>query len=90
MMKKMGSLLADGLVMGGMVYALIALSAVPAAACTPTECATLEQVVGYLCEHPYNCDGGGYVRFCNSSGFGITCLYANGAHCYSFSSQCSN
>jgi hypothetical protein len=87
--KKIGSLLAHGLVTSGMVYALIALSAVPAAACTPAECANLQQVAGNLCQGLYNCDGG-YLRFCNSTGFGITCLYADGSHCHSFSGQCSN
>ena len=89
-MKTIGSLLAHGLVTGGMVYALIALTAVPAAACTPPECADLQQIASDLCERVYNCDGGGYLRYCNSTGFGITCLYVNRTHCISFSDQCGN
>jgi len=87
--KKIGSLLGNALVTGGMVYALIALAAAPAAACTPTGCATLQRVADDWCESLF-CDGGGYVTFCNSNGFRIFCLHKDGAPCTSFSGQCSN
>lgn len=89
MMKKMVRLLAHGLVTGGMIYGLIALFAVPAAACTHAECSDLQQIADEWCRTLF-CDGGGYLRFCNSAGFGVTCLYANGAICTSFSGQCGN
>jgi hypothetical protein len=90
MMKKIGSLLAHGLVTGGMVYALIALSAVPAAACTPTECANIQRVVGYMCEAIRQCDGGGHLTSCNSAGFEINCFDANGGLCGGISGRCAN
>ena len=74
-MKKIGSVVVHGLLIIGMVYALISIVPLPAYACTPSQCSSIEQNVGFICEgfNP-NCTQGGEVNSCSSSGFAITCF----------------
>lgn len=89
-MKKIRGLLAYGLLIGGMVYALISIAAVPAAACTPTQCADLDpETINTICEGNFGCLGGGRLVFCNSSGFEAECFTSNGGICTQFGGQCN-
>lgn len=61
------------LLSAGMIYALITIFAVPAsAACTQADCDSIQQGVDFLCEQ-FNCNSGGHVISCTSSGFAIFC-----------------
>ncbi len=58
-------MLVQGLLSGGMIYALLSIFAVPAAACTPSQCSALAQSANAFCEVSYHC--GGHLVECNSS-----------------------
>jgi hypothetical protein len=71
---KVGSLLAQGLLSAGMIYALIAIAAVPAAACTPTQCNNLATAADAICGSRFGtgCENA-IVISCNASGYVIQC-----------------
>lgn len=86
-MKNIQSVLLSAVLCVGMIYALLSIAAVPAYACTPTDCATLSQEASTLCNQVY-CTGhgaGGQLVSCNSSGFEIDCY-----SCGFFGGTCTN
>jgi len=86
-MKKIGSVVLHGLLSAGMIYGLISIFPLPASACTPTQCAALQQNVSTICAQVYHCYDGGVVESCNSSGAVILCL-GSGSQCGVYPGSC--
>ena len=79
-MKKYGSLLGHAILVGGMVYGLLAIVVVPASACTPTECDTISQYIDSFCQAiSPTCNQGGLVISCDSTGWDVYCYGCNHA-----------
>jgi hypothetical protein len=89
MTKKMLSFITHCLLLSGMLYAIVVIAVVPAAACTTSECNTLRSHGGALCASQYGpgCNIG-LVISCNSSGFVIYCKTASGSNCGVVGGQC--
>jgi hypothetical protein len=88
-MNKMLALIAHGLLVTGMIYALVAILAMPAAACTTSECNTIHSNAGNICRSFFgpNCTMGN-VLSCNANGFSILCRNQGGGVCGTIGSQC--
>jgi len=70
-MKKPLVLLGHAAVVAGLIYALVTIYAIPAEACTPSECSALPQAANSICQmYGYS---SGRVVSCDSSGWRIQC-----------------
>jgi len=89
-MNKMLAVIAHALLVTGMLYALITIVAVPAAACTTSQCDAIRANPGLLCQAKDgpNCSVG-HVTSCSGSGFNIACRTAQGGFCFPVIGQCS-
>jgi hypothetical protein len=86
-MKKLVSIVADCVMVAAMLYAVVIISAVPAAACTPSQCSNLGLIAPSVCNRLYGCPTG-HVVTCNGSGYVIECTNQSGGFCGSLSGQC--
>ena len=77
-MKNFRALLLPFVLCVGMVYALLSIGAVPAYACTPAECAVLQQHASQICQFTYGCLNGGTIVSCDSSGAELECFSCGG------------
>jgi hypothetical protein len=84
-MKKIRSLVIYALLNAGMIYALIAMFPLPASACTPAQCNSIQQNVVAFCQAA-GCATGSFV-FCNASGYEFFCD-GSGINCHEYMAQC--
>jgi hypothetical protein len=82
-MKNVRPVMVHGLLIAGMIYALLSVAVLPAAACTPSQCNTLSQIANSMCQL-HDCPDGGELVLCDSSGWEIDCY----GGCGVFGGQC--
>jgi len=89
-MKMTLTLITHCLLVAGMLYAVVVIAVVPAAACTTSQCSSVNANAGAFC---WAQDGGsctvGRVIKCDSSGFSIVCRTPSGQTCLPVFGQCS-
>ncbi len=88
---RLWSLVSQGLLGAGMIYGLITASAIPAAACTPTQCSTIDHqnTLNGICAGEYGsaCAHGGQF-YCDSTGYSFGCYTQDGLFCGSTGGTC--
>lgn len=91
-MKKVLTSIIYAVLTAGLVYASTTLAAIPAVACTPTNCNAIDQGADALCEAQFRFRGcsSGIVVSCNAGGYDILCRAPNGDTCGSVSGMCEN
>jgi len=86
-MKKLVGIITDCAVIAAILYAVVVIAVVPAAACTTSQCSNLALAAPALCQGAYGCPNG-HLTKCDSSGYRIECRNASGGFCGSFGGQC--